>query len=313
MSSSFIAWPNFTLTNVLHIAAILLIALLLNRLLRVLTKLLIRPAASQSRAAQSREQQTRTVAGVIYSAGSKMVWGAAILTAMSEFGINVAPVAALAGLASLALGFGAQNLIRDIITGFYIVLEDQYVVGDTIQVGETIGRVEHVTLRRTVVRDARGALVTISNGDIRTVANMSRDWSQAFVDVALAPETPVDKTLLALEAAAAELRSDPSWSQALVDGPRILGVQNIDRTASTVRLQVRTVPTRQDEVARELRRRIQIEFQKQGIPLSSVQRFEWASPAPVSQPGVAGASESAPNPAVFAASKALNTEPQETR
>jgi small-conductance mechanosensitive channel len=311
MSSPFTAWSNFALANVLHLGAILVIALILNHLLRVLTKLLIRPAASQSRVAQSREQQTRTVASVLYSAGSKIVWAVAILTALSEFGINVIPLVALAGLVSLALGFGAQNLIRDIITGFYIVLEDQYVVGDTIQVGETIGRVEHVTLRSTVVRDARGALVTISNGDIRTVGNLSRDWSQAFVDIALAPESPLDKTLLALEAAAAELRSDPSWSQALVDGPRILGVQNIDRTASTVRLQVRTVPTRQDEVARELRRRIQIEFQKQGIPLSNVQRFEWANPATAPQPGVASATAS--NPVLFASSKALDTEPQETR
>src|SRR5271163_2071907 len=314
MSSNFKDWWNwssFSLANVLHLAAILVIALILNRLLRVLTKLLVRPAASQSRAAQSREQQTRTLAGVLYSAGSKIVWAVAILMALYEFGINVTPVAALAGLASLALGFGAQNLIRDIITGFYIVLEDQYVVGDTIQVGETLGRVEHVTLRRTVVRDARGALVTISNGDIRTVGNLSRDWSQAFADIALAPESPLDKTLLALEAAAAELRADPSWSQALVDGPRILGVQSIDRSASTVRLQVRTVPTRQDEVARELRRRIQIEFQKQGIPLSSVQRFEWANPAAVPQPGVASASGA--SAALFATSKTLSAESPETR
>jgi hypothetical protein len=127
--------------------------------------------------------------------------------------------------------------------------------------------------------------------------------------------------LLALEAAAAELRGDPSWSQALVDGPRILGVQSIDRSASTVRLQVRTVPTRQDEVARELRRRIQIEFQKQGIPLSSVQRFEWANPAVVPamapQAGGAGATDSTgstgANATVFAPSKVLDTEAQETR
>jgi moderate conductance mechanosensitive channel len=276
MSNPFTPWSNFSLANVLHLAGIVLVVLVLNRLLRILTKLLVRPATSQSRVAQSREQQTRTVSGVLYSAGSKIVWAVAILTALSEFGINVTPVAALAGLASLALGFGAQNLIRDIITGFYIVLEDQYVVGDTIQVGETLGRVEHVTLRRTVVRDARGALVTLSNGDIRNVANLSRDWSQAFVDIALAPESPVEKTLAALETAAAELRGDPAWSQALVDGPRILGVQNIDRSSSTIRLQVRTVPTRQDEVARELRRRIQLEFQKQGIALSSVQRFEFS-------------------------------------
>jgi moderate conductance mechanosensitive channel len=279
MSSVFTTWPAFPLVPLLHLIVIIVVALILNRVLRVITKLLIRPAASQSRAAQSREQQTRTVAGILYSAGSKIVWAVAILTALTEFGFNITPVAAFAGLASLALGFGAQNLVRDVITGFYIVLEDQYVVGDTIQVGETLGRVEHVTLRRTVVRDLRGALVTLSNGDIRTVANLSRDWSQAFVDIALAPETPIEKTLVALEAAAAELRSDPAWSQALVDGPRILGVQSIDRAAATVRLQVRTAPTRQDEVARELRRRIHIEFQRQNIPLATVQRLEIANPA----------------------------------
>jgi small-conductance mechanosensitive channel len=313
MSSPFISWSSFSLVNVLHLAGIFLIALVLNRLLRILTRLLIRPATSQSRVAQSREQQTRTVSGVLYSAGSKIVWAVAILTALSEFGINVTPVAALAGVASVALGFGAQNLIRDIITGFYIVLEDQYVVGDTIQVGETLGRVEHVTLRRTVVRDARGALVTLANGDIRTVANLSRDWSQAFVDIALAPESPVEKTLAALETAATELRGDPSWSQALVDGPRILGVQNIDRNASTVRLQVRTVPTRQDEVARELRRRIQLEFQKQNIPLSSVQRFEFASNSAMLQ-GVPRTESSVPgtNSALFVSSQSSATGPPET-
>lgn len=293
MSSFFTSWSTFSVVNVLHLVVIFLIALLLNRLLRVFTKLLVRPAASQSRAAQSREQQTRTVAGILYSAGSKIVWAVAILMALYEFGINATPVATLAGLGTLALGFGAQNLVRDLITGFYIVLEDQYVVGDTIQVGDTVGRVEHLTLRRTVVRDPRGALVTIANGEIRSVANLSRDWSQAFVDIALAPDTPIEKTLAALEAAAAELRADASWSQALVDGPRILGVQNIDRAAATVRLQVRTAPTRQDEVARELRRRIQIEFQRQGIPLSSVQRFEIANPAPP----LPTAASSAPSPA----------------
>jgi small conductance mechanosensitive channel len=134
-----------------------------------------------------------------------------------------------------------------------------------------------------VIRDARGALVTIANGEIRTVSNLSRDWSQAFVDVSLAPECPIEKTMQALETAAAALRGDPAWSQTLVDGPRILGVQNFDRSSATVRLQVRTAPTRQDEVARELRRRIQVEFQKQGIPVSSVHRIELAGVSHSSQ------------------------------
>jgi small-conductance mechanosensitive channel len=248
----------------------------LNRLLRAVTNLLIKPAATQARAAQLREQQTRTLAGVLYGTASKVVWAVALLTSLHEFNIDITPAVTLAGLASLAIGFGAQSLVRDLISGFYIVLEDQYVVGDTIQFADYSGRVEHLTLRRTVIRDARGALVTIANGEIRAVSNLSRDWSQAFVDVSLAPESPIERTLLALETAAAELRGDPAWSQALVDGPRILGVQSFDRASSTIRLQVRTAPTRQDEVARELRRRIQIEFQRQGIPLSSVQRIELA-------------------------------------
>ncbi len=277
MSSSFNRWFELTLPNALHLLGILVIALVLNRLLRAVTKLLIKPAAAQTRQAQLREQQTRTLAGVLYSTGSKIVWAVALLTSLHEFSIDITPAVTLAGLASLAVGFGAQTLIRDVITGFYIVLEDQFVVGDTIQIADYIGRVEHLTLRRTVIRDARGALVTIANGEIRTVSNLSRDWSQTFVDVSLAPESPIERTLQALESVAADLRGDAAWSQALVDGPRILGVQNFDRTSSTVRLQVRTAPTRQDEVARELRRRIQVEFQRQRIPLSSVQRIELAS------------------------------------
>jgi len=276
-------WHDFTLITIVDLVAILFIALLVNRFLRVLTNLMIKAAGTQSRAAQVREQQTRTLAGVVYSAGNKVVWFVALLTAVDKIGINPTPALTLAGLASVALGFGAQNLVRDVITGFYIVLEDQYVMGDTIQVGDTTGRVENLTLRRTVLRDARGALVTIANGEIRTVSNLSRDWSQAFVDISIAPEVSLEKTMHALEAAAAELRGDPSWSQALVDGPRILGVQAFDRSSSTVRLQVRTAPTRQDEVSRELRRRIQIEFQRQGIPLSSVQRFELAGASPSPQ------------------------------
>lgn len=274
MSSVVNFLSGIKLSTALDLLGIILIALLVNHFLKVLSKLIIKPAASQSRAAQVREQQTRTLAGVLYSALSKIVWVIALITALDLFGINPTPALTLAGLASVAVGFGAQNLVRDVITGFYIVLEDQYVVGDTIQFGDAIGRVEHLTLRRTVIRDARGALVTISNGDIRTVANLSRDWSQTFVDISLAPEVGLDQPLAALEAAAAELRSDPAWSQALVDGPRILGVQSLDRTATLVRLQARTAPTRQDEVARELRRRIHLELQRRGIPLSTVQRIE---------------------------------------
>ncbi len=283
MPSSFNRWLDWALPKAPYLLGILVIALVLNRLLRAVTNLVIKQASAPGRSAQLREQQTRTLAGVLYGVGNKAVWVVALLMALEKLGFSITPVVILAGLASLAVGFGAQTLVRDVIMGFYIVLEDQYVVGDTVQIGDYIGRVEYLTLRRTVIRDARGALVTIANGEIRTVSNLSRDWSQAFVDVSLAPESPIEKTLQALETAAAALRGDPAWSQALVDGPRILGVQGFDSTSTTVRLQVRTAPTRQDEVARELRRRIQIEFQKQGIPVSSVHRIELAGVSHSSQ------------------------------
>jgi moderate conductance mechanosensitive channel len=279
MSSFLSELPALSVANLLHLLGIVVAALLINRLLRLLSKLIVKPATTQTRAAQAREQQTRTLAAVVYSGASKVVWALAILMAAQEFGLNITPVAAVAGLASLAIGFGAQNLVRDIISGFYIILEDQYGIGDTIQVGETVGRVEHLTLRRTVVRDPRGALVTLSNGDIRTVGNLSRDWSQAFVDVAVSPDVPQDIALQALDAAVTDLRNDPAWSQALIDGPRILGLQSFDQNSSSVRLQVRTAPARHDDVARELRRRIQLQFQRQGIALSNVRRIELVSPS----------------------------------
>jgi moderate conductance mechanosensitive channel len=269
MSSPFVSWLSFTIQNALHVAGILVLALLCNRLLRRATGRLAQPAASQGRAAQTREQQTRTLADGIYGAGSVLIWVIAVLTALPEFGISAFPAAAVLSAALLGMGFGARNVVRDVVAGLHIAFEDQYAAGDTIQAGEVSGRVEQVTLRRTVVRDGRGALVSVANGELRTVSNLSRDWSQGFVDITVNAETPLEKALQGLESAAAALRGDASWSQALVDGPRVLGVQAYDHFAPTLRLQVRTVPTRQDEVCRELRRRIQLEFQRQGIPLAS--------------------------------------------
>jgi small-conductance mechanosensitive channel len=260
--------------SLLRLLGIFVVALLLDRLLKSMTRQIVKPAASQARGAQAREQQTRALADMLHSVGSKVIWVVALLTAAQEFGINVLPVVILGAVVCLAIGLGAQNLVKDVISGFSIVFEDQYVIGESIQAGETIGRVEQLTLRRTVVRDSSGALVTFSNGDLRTVGNLSRDWSQAFVDVAVSPAVPQELVFQVLDAASGELRGDPAWSQALLDGPRVLGMQACSPTAATLRVQVRTMPSRQDDVARELRRRIQLEFQRRGIPLSHVQRVE---------------------------------------
>ncbi len=267
-------WAEFTLANGMRLIGIVVIAFVLNRLLKVLTSRLVRRAAAPTRVAQMREQQTRTHAGVLYSAGTALILLLAFLMALPEFGFSITPIAALAGLASLALGFGGQHLVRDLINGFFIVFEDQYVVGDMVRIGDTLGRVEHLTLRRTVLRDPHGAFVTIPNGEIRQAANLSRDWSQLFVDVTVAAEESADAALATLEKVCSEFRSDTTWSPALVDGPRVLGVESLAVSGATLRMQLRTAPNRQDDVGRELRRRIKSRFDQEQISLSGVQRVE---------------------------------------
>ncbi|MBI3670344.1 MAG: mechanosensitive ion channel family protein [Acidobacteria bacterium] len=274
MTTHLFRWTQFAAGNAVRVAGILLVAFLLTRLLKALTQRLIKRAASETRVAQMREQQTRTQAAVLYSAGTALILIVAFLMVLPEFGFNVTPIAALAGLASVALGFGAQHVVRDVINGFFIVFEDQYVVGDTVRTGDVVGRVEHLTLRRTLLRDDKGALVTMANGEIRQVANLSRDWSQLFVDVQIAAEEAVDAALAALEKVSSELRTDPAWSAALVDGPRVLGVEALALAGTTLRMQVRTAPNRQYDVARELRRRIGARFEQEQIRLSGVQRVE---------------------------------------
>ncbi len=233
-------------------------------------------ARGESRAAALREEHTRTLAGILHSAGAAVIYAGAILVALPELGINVTPFAAVAGLASLALGFGAQHLVRDLINGFLIVFEDQFVVGDHVRIGETQGRVEHLTLRCTVLRDLHGALWTLPNGEIRQLANLSRDWSQIFVDVSVPDASGVDRILGLLDVVCAELRADTVWMPALVDGPRVLGVESLAPAGAAFRLQLRTAPTRQDDVARELRRRILSRFEQEGIAAGALHRVELA-------------------------------------
>ena len=203
MTPNVFKWTDFAVARGIRIAAILLIALILNRLLRTLTRRLIPAAGTEGlgRIARMREQHVKTLAGLLYSAGTAIILIGAILTALPEFGFNVTPIAAAAGLASLAIGFGAQHLVRDLINGFFIIIEDQFVVGESVRIGTVIGRVEHLTLRRTVVRDPLGAVVTIPNGEVTQVSNLSRDWGQVFVDISIPQETSSDAALAALERA----------------------------------------------------------------------------------------------------------------
>ena len=219
MTESLRHWLETAGTRGVRILVIVLIAMILARVLKALTTRLVQSARGQTRAAQMREQQTRTMAGLVYSVGAALIVAAAVLMALPEFGFDVTPFEAAAAVGSLALGFGAQSLVKDIINGFFIVLEDQYVVGDLIQVNGETGRVEHLTLRRTVIRNVAGAMVTLSNSLVSQVANLSRDWSQAFVDVTVPSDEIVGRALAALEKIAGDFRKTPNASRSSASNP----------------------------------------------------------------------------------------------
>jgi len=274
MADSLTHWMETFGTRGLRLLAILIGAFIVMRILKALTTRLVHISKGQTRGAQMREQQTRTIAGIVYSVAAAIVLAVAALMALPEFGFDVTPFAAAAAVGSLAFGFGAQSLVKDFINGFFIVIEDQYVVGDLIQANGETGRVEYLTLRRTVLRNVSGAVVTIPNSLIGQVSNLSRDWSQTFVDVTVPSDEMVGRALATLEKIAGDFRDDADWSPALLDGPRVLGVESLSLDGTVLRLQVRTALNRKDDVARELRRRIKLGFEESRIPLRHTHKVE---------------------------------------
>ena len=277
-------WEAWRIANVVHLVWILAICFALARLLRTVERRVVARATEQGRTSSQRQMQVQTLAGLLRSTATVLIAAFAVLTALPELGVSVAPLTVAAGFASVAVGFGAQNLVKDWINGVLIVLEDQFVVGETVQIGDTMGRVEELTLRHTVVRDLQGARVYIPNGEIRKLLNLSRDFSQIFLDVQVPAGEAGDRALAALDRVAAEFRADAAWAPAMVDGPRVLGIESLSPAGSSVRIQVRTAPLRQYDVARELRRRIVARFAQEGVDFSSEQRVVLVNPAAAPQP-----------------------------
>jgi small-conductance mechanosensitive channel len=277
MTDSVTQWMQTAGKMGLRLLVILALSLFLLRLLRSVTARLVQQATNQTRASQLREQQTRTMGGLLYSIFATVTIVVAVLMGLQVFDINIAPALATAGLASVAIAFGAQNLLKDLINGFFIVFEDQYTAGS-----ET-GRVEHLTLRRTVLRNASGAVVTIPNGLIGQVANLSRDWSQIFVDVVVPAAENTSRAISLLEKIAGDFRQASDWSPALIDGPRVLGIESLALDGTVIRLQVKTVLNRKEDVARELRRRIKIGFDESPIPLAYTHQISIHGEVPTPQ------------------------------
>ncbi|MFG3045042.1 mechanosensitive ion channel family protein [Streptomyces sp. NPDC048202] len=229
----------------------------------------------RSRASQRREQRARTI-GSVLSSGVTIVL-ALLGTAMilDQVGIALGPLLASAGVVGLAIGFGAQSLVADYLSGLLIMVEDQYGVGDTVDLGEAIGEVEHIGLRLTHVRDLNGGLWHIRNGEVLRVRNDSQDWARAVLDVAVAYDANLDTVYQVLEDAGRTLRQDPAFSGVLLEDPSVWGVQSLDADGVVVRLAVKTVPLQQWSVTRELRRRVKDALDAAGIDIPFPQRTIW--------------------------------------
>ncbi len=194
---------------------------------------------------------------------------------LDQIGIALGPLLASAGVVGLAIGFGAQSLVADYLSGMLIMIEDQYGVGDSVDLGEAVGEVEHVGLRLTQVRDLNGGLWHIRNGEILRVRNDSQEWARAVLDVSVAYDANLDEVYRVLEETGKALRQDPDFADVLLEDPAVWGVQSLDADGVLVRVAVKTVPLQQWGVTRELRRRVKEALDRAGIDIPFPQRTIW--------------------------------------
>jgi moderate conductance mechanosensitive channel len=249
---------------------ILVIAFILIRLLKLGTERLQRLSKSQALPGGLRAQQLKTLASIIDSVGIVVIVFVAGMQILTVFDVDIKPLLASAGIAGLAIGFGAQTLVKDVINGFFILLENQYDIGDVVRLASVRGTVEAMTLRRTVLRDADGALHIIPNGQITIVSNLTRDWAQVTLHVAVAYSENSDRIIKLLQEVGAELRHDPRFAELMVADPEVPGIERVTGSEADYLMLVKTVPgSAQYTVSRELRRRIKECFEKQSVKAAS--------------------------------------------
>jgi small conductance mechanosensitive channel len=215
------------------------------------------------------------VRGTIYT----VVTGIACLMILRELNIDILPVLTGAGIAGLAVGFGAQTLVKDVISGFFMILENQIRVGDAVLINGVAGMVEQVNLRTIVLRDLEGTVFIFPNGSITTLANRSRDYSYAVLDVGVAYEENPDRVVEILRQVGAELAADPAFEPVILEPLEVLGIEMVQRQQVTIKVRMKTLPVKQWDVARELRRRIKHAFDKNGIETASPNRTINVTPA----------------------------------
>jgi small-conductance mechanosensitive channel len=260
----------------LRIVLIIIAAYVGLRLLRFafnrLETLLIRAASAAEVIPGAATKRIRTLMSVLWTIVVGLVWFVAVLTTLGQIGVNVTPVLAGAGIVGLAIGFGTQNLVKDLVSGFFLILENQVRVGDVAIINGTGGLVEAISFRTIVLRDEAAVVHVFPNGAITTLSNMTKDWSAYVITVNVAYKEDPDRVADVMRRVAEEMFTEPKYKSAMLEPIEILGVDGFTESAVTIKARLKTQPLQQFAIGREYRRRLKKAFDAAGIEMPLSQR-----------------------------------------
>ena len=288
------AWESFitrlldvglnAVQGILRIMLLIALAYVLMRLLRAglnrLEILLIRATEKTETIPGAAGKRIKTLTGVLWTIGCGLLWFVVVLVAFSQIGFNIGPILAGAGVAGLAVGFGAQHLVRDLVSGFFLLLENQIRVGDMAIVNGTSGLVEAITFRTVVLRDQAGLVHVFPNGSINTLANATKDWSAAVVDAILPYRVDIDAVMAVMQEVGEAMKQDAEYAPMILEPVEIFGVENFTDTTVTIKARLKTQPSMQHRIGREFRRRLKNGLQRAEIvPIVSAALTKSTEPA----------------------------------
>jgi small-conductance mechanosensitive channel len=260
-----------------RVLLIVVAALLAIKFLRLgldrLELLLVRARESSESVPGAAAMRIRTLMSVLWTIVAGLVWFTAVLTILGQVGVNVTPILASAGVVGLAVGFGAQNLVKDFVSGFFLILENQVRVGDVAIINGTGGLVEAITFRTIVLRDQAAVVHVFPNGSINTLSNMTKDWSAYVMDIGVAYREDTDRVIEVMRRVAGELQSEPQYGSAMLEPIEIIGVDSFSDSAVIIKARLKTLPIRQWMVGREYRRRLKKAFDTENIEFPFPQRM----------------------------------------
>ncbi|MBM3735944.1 MAG: mechanosensitive ion channel family protein [Acidobacteria bacterium] len=251
---------------VLILVGAFLLTLLINRLIRGLWTSVVRMLQNRGSAPDAElEKQAATIAGILRKSSAVVIYAFAVMTALRELGYDVRPLLAGAGVVGLAIGFGAQNLVRDVISGFFLLIENQIRVNDVVTINDTSGMVEEINLRTTVLRDSEGTVHVFPNGIINKLANKTREFSYYVFTIPIAYSDDVDAALRLIQQVSEETAALDQFKPAILAPVEIFGVDHLGESHMTVKARIKTLPGKQWDVGREMNRRIRAGFLAAGL------------------------------------------------